>query len=200
LKFADGPRLAVDLVVICAGVVPRDELARTAGLDVADQGGILVNEELQASDPRVYAIGDCARHRGTAYGLEGPARAMAAALARGLTGDKDRAFTRADASTILRFDGLGVASLGDPNLDSASSRSIVFSDLARGIYKKLVLSNDGKRLLGAILVGDTTQLSFLRDILVDRAPLPSTPEELLLRPAEPATRSAPSVPAEAVTT
>ena len=105
LRFSDGSRLEVDMVLVCARSASpgRDWRARRE-LEISDDGGgVVVSDALEASDPRVYAIGDCARHRGIAYGLAAPARQMARALARGLAGLDGRTFARSDTSTRLSF-------------------------------------------------------------------------------------------------
>src|SRR5262249_27576029 len=109
VALAGAAPLAVDMVVISAGIRPRDELARDAGLAVGPRGGIVVDPELRTSDPRVYAIGECALVGGMIYGLVGPGYAMADALAERLTGG-DATFTGADLSTTLKLLGVDVAS------------------------------------------------------------------------------------------
>jgi nitrite reductase (NADH) large subunit len=179
LCFADGSRLEVDLVIVSAGIRPRDELARGARLGVGDRGGIVVDDDLRTSDPSVYAIGECALHRGSAYGLVGPGWEMARTLAARLTGG-DAHFTGADTSTKLKLLGIDVASVGDPFADTDTGRAIVFTDFVRGVYKKMVLSGDGTRLLGAVLVGDAAPYATLLHATKTAGPLPSAPEELLI--------------------
>ncbi|HEX7669205.1 MAG TPA: nitrite reductase large subunit NirB, partial [Polyangiaceae bacterium] len=179
LRFSDGTRLDVDMVIVSAGIRPRDELAREAGLEIGERGGIVVDDLLRTSDGSVYAIGECALHRGAIYGLVGPGYEMARALAEHLTTQKG-SFTGADTSTKLKLLGVDVASIGDPFADAQTGRAIVFQDLVRGVYKKMALSGDGKRLLGAVLVGDATQYAALLHASKSDAPLPSAPEELLL--------------------
>ena len=180
LRFSDGTRLDVDIIIVSAGIRPRDELARESGLEVGERGGIVVDDLLRTSDGSVYAIGECALHRGgMIYGLVGPGYEMARSLAEHLTAQTG-SFTGADTSTKLKLLGVDVASIGDPFADAQTGRAIVFQDLVRGVYKKMALSSDGKRLLGAVLVGDATQYAALLHASKSDAPLPSAPEELLL--------------------
>src|SRR5262249_44187464 len=117
--------LDVDMVIVSAGIRARDELARAAGLAVGPRGGILVDDTLTTSDPTIHAIGECAVHRQTIYGLVAPGYEMADTLVARLTGE-DRAFTGADLSTKLKLLGVDVASFGDAFAERPGVRSIVF--------------------------------------------------------------------------
>jgi NADPH-dependent 2,4-dienoyl-CoA reductase/sulfur reductase-like enzyme/uroporphyrinogen-III synthase len=178
LKFSDGARLDVDLVVLATGVRPCDELGRDAGLDVGEDGGVVVDDALRTSDPAIYAIGDCAVHRGRIYGLGEPGREMARALASRLAG-APVPFTGIAVSKRLRFPGIEVATIGDPLAGPEASRSIVYQDLVHGIYKKLTVSPNGEKLLGAILVGDVAPLSGLLGAARSGENLPAAVHELL---------------------
>ncbi len=177
LRFADGERLDVDMLVVSAGIRPRDDLARDAGLRIGERGGIVVDDRLRTNDPDVYAIGECALHRGFVYGLVAPGYQMADVVAQGLVGGQE-SFTGADMSTKLKLMGVDVASFGQALANT--ERSIVYEDLVKGVYKKLVLSNDGKRLLGGSLVGDTSDYSKLHFIATKGSELPPAPEDLIL--------------------
>ncbi|MDG4825351.1 nitrite reductase large subunit NirB [Asanoa sp. WMMD1127] len=162
-----GPRLRVDttteaafdtdVVVFAAGVRPRDELARAAGLAVADRGGILVDATMRAGDPDVYAIGECAAVDGRCYGLVAPGYAMADVVVDRLLGG-DARFGGADTSTKLKLLGVDVASFGEP----AGPLDVVYADPAHGLYAKLALTDDARTLLGGILVGDASAYASLR--------------------------------------
>jgi nitrite reductase (NADH) large subunit len=178
VEFADGEPLDCDLVVIAAGIRPRDELARQAGLDVGDRGGIIVDDELRTSDPAIHALGECALHRGVVYGLVAPGYEMASALARSLTGSPTE-FRGADQSSKLKLLGVDVASFGDPFADTTGGSSITYEDLVKGVYKKLVISDDKTRLLGGVLVGDSSDYAKLTQFLRTGEPLPDSPEELI---------------------
>ena len=179
MEFADGGRLDVDMVVISAGIKPRDELARACGLEVGPRGGVVVDDALRTSDPDIFAIGEIALHRSMIYGLVAPGYEMADTLAANLTG-ADRAFTGADLSTKLKLMGVDVASFGENFADATTTRSIVFEDPFQGVYKKLIFNRDGTRLLGGILVGDASDYGTLLMHSKSPDPLPVAPGELLL--------------------
>jgi len=155
LELAGSDTLEVDLVIVSAGIRPRDELARAAGIAVGPRGGIVVDDVLRTSDPHVFAVGEVALHRETVYGLVAPGYEMADVLARHLTG-QTAAFAGGDQSAKLKLLGTDVASFGDPFRDPGSAHTIVYEDQVRGRYEKLVVSRDGTQLYGGILVGDTS--------------------------------------------
>ena len=179
LTFADGGSLDGDVVVFAAGVRPRDELARDCGLEVGDRGGIVVDDRLTTSDPRVMAIGECALHRGRLYGLVAPGYAMATVVAERLGGG-DATFEGADLSTQLKLLGVDVATFGDSHGVSDGAQEVVTSDATSGVYKKLVLSADGAKVLGGVLVGDAGDYSVLLQMVRGTIPTPAHPERLLL--------------------
>lgn len=184
LALAGAEPIAVDMVVVSAGIRPRDELARDAGLAVGERGGIVVDPELRTSDARIHAIGECALANGMVYGLVGPGYAMADALAARLCGG-DASFTGADLSTKLKLLGVDVASFGDAFADETAgthAQRLVVEDPGRGIYQKLVLSADGTRLLGGMLVGDATAYPTLLDVCRRGVTLPERPLDLLIGP------------------
>lgn len=177
LDFKDGQRLDADLVIISAGIRPRDEVAAAAGIEVGPRGGIVVNDALETSDPHVFAIGECALHRGMIYGLVGPGYQMAQVLHERLTGASSRIFEGADMSAKLKLLGVDVASFGDAL--SRGKRTVVYQDMVRGVYKKLILSDDDKRLLGGVLVGDASEYMRLLSVCNGALELQQAPEELL---------------------
>ena len=181
LELAGGETLAVDIVIVSAGIRPRDELARTAGLAVGPRGGIVVDDALRTTDPSIFCIGESALHGEMIYGLVAPGYAMADVVAARLCGE-EAVFTGADLSTKLKLLGVDVASFGDAFADEAqhgTARAVVFQDRARGVYQKLVLSEDGGRLLGGILVGDAERFGPLLAAMRDGAAVPERPQELL---------------------
>jgi nitrite reductase (NADH) large subunit len=187
LRFKDvAEPLAVDLVVFSAGIRPRDALAREAGLDLAERGGVLVDEQCRTSDAHIWAIGECAAPGGRMYGLVAPGYAMAEVvvdtLVRGPAGTA--AFTGADMSTKLKLMGVDVASFGDAFGTTPGCLELVFNDAVAGVYKKLVISEDGRKLLGGILVGDASAYGVLRPMVAGPngagIDLPANPEELIL--------------------
>ncbi|MFE6223470.1 nitrite reductase large subunit NirB [Streptomyces sp. NPDC057854] len=178
LALSDGTRIPAGLVVFSAGVRPRDQLAREAGLAVGDRGGVAVDPHCRTTDPYVYAVGECAQTAdGRVYGLVAPGYQMAEAVADRLAGAGTTVFTGADTSTKLKLMGADVASFGDPFAEGADATEIVFSDGRDGVYKKLLLGPDG-RLLGGILVGDAEAYGSLKPHA--GRPLPAPPEAFLL--------------------
>ncbi|MGH6654097.1 MAG: nitrite reductase large subunit NirB, partial [Actinocrinis sp.] len=172
--------LPVDLVVFAAGVRARDQLGRAAGLAVGERGGISVDELCRTADPAIYAIGECAQAvDGRVYGLVAPGYAMAETVADHLLGADPSPFHGADLSTKLKLLGVEVASFGDAFGSTPGALSALYSDSTAGLYKKLVIGEDG-RLLGGILVGDASAYATLRPLAGTDAPLPATPEQLLL--------------------
>ena len=179
LHFGDGSVLPVDMLVISAGIRPRDELARLAGLEVGLRGGIVVSDELRTSDPRIFAIGECALHGGMIYGLVAPGYDMAEVVASQLT-QGARAFASYDMSSKLKLIGVDVASFGDPFIAAPHSRAIVFEDAHGGVYKRLNVSPDGKYLLGGVLIGDAEAYNLLLQTVNNKIVLPPHPEDLIL--------------------
>ena len=179
LAIDDGEPIGTDLVVFSVGIRPQDALARSCGLDVAERGGILVDETCNTSDQAIYAIGECAAPAGKVYGLVAPGYAMAEVVVDRLLGGSGD-FTGADMSTKLKLMGVDVASFGDVFATTPGSLELVFADAVAGVYKKLVVSNDATRLLGGILVGDATAYGILRPMVSSGIPLPENPEELIL--------------------
>jgi nitrite reductase (NADH) large subunit len=181
LRLRGGETLEVDMVIVSAGIRPRDELARAAGLETGERGGIAVDPTLATGDPRIFCIGECALAGGMVYGLVAPGFEMARALAARLTG-ADARFTGADLSSRLKLLGVEVASLGDPFADEtlgSTAERVVIDDRARGVYQKIVLGPE-RRLLGAVLVGDASPFPALLSYLHDGRELPERPHELLM--------------------
>lgn len=224
MQFADGSRLDVDMLVISAGIKPRDEVAKVAGLEVGTRGGIVVNNALQTSDPNIFAIGECALAHQMIYGLVAPGYEMAEVVATklapeasvapapegganspltprggilnseissklysvapplgaGATDASGAIFSPFDMSTKLKLIGVDVASFGDPFIQEPNAQTIVFENSAKGIYKRINISNDGKYLLGGVLVGDAEQYNMLLQNTKNKTILPSDPEDLML--------------------
>ena len=158
LQFADGSALETDLVLFSAGIRPYDQLAKPAGLDVGERGGIVINDQCQTSNPHIYAIGECALWQQKIYGLVAPGYQMARVVADHLLQKQSSipAFRGADMSTKLKLLGVEVGSIGDAHGKTPGAMSYLFTDPKAGHYKKMVVSKDGKKLLGAVLVGDTS--------------------------------------------
>jgi nitrite reductase (NADH) large subunit len=182
LKFADGTSLETDVVVFSAGIRPRDDLARRAGLSLGERGGIVIDDACRTSDPAIYAIGECALWRNRIFGLVAPGYQMAQVTAARLCGDETATFGGADMSTKLKLLGVDVASIGDAHAASPGARTYSFVDERREVYKKLVVNEDGSRLLGAVLVGDTEDYGSWLQMMLNSLPLPEYPEELVVPP------------------
>ncbi len=179
LQFNDDTSLVVDMLVISAGIRPRDELAKLAGLQVGTRGGILVNEKMQTSDPNIFAIGECALYDGMIYGLIAPGYEMAEVVASYLTAG-EKAFYGFDMSTKLKLIGVDVASFGDAFITEPDCRTIIFEDTHKGVYKRINISNDGKYLLGGILIGDAEAYNMLLQTVNNKIVLPPNPEDMIL--------------------
>src|SRR5690606_32685283 len=179
LVFSDGSRLAVDMLVISAGIRPRDELARACGLRVAARGGIVVDDYMRTDDASIFAIGECVSHNNMVYGLVAPGYEMAEVVVRQLNSDVSRSFRGFDMSTKLKLIGVDVASFGDPFAETPGSVPIAFKDTRKGVYKRINVSEDGKYLVGGILVGDASAYNMLHQMVVNRMPLPENPEALI---------------------
>jgi len=181
LNFKDGTSVQVDMIVISAGIKPRDQLARDSGLTVGDRGGIVVDNYLRTSDPNVYAIGEVALHGGMVYGLVAPGYEMAETVACNLAAaaDAPREYKGSDLSTKLKLIGIDVASFGDAFAQKGGECVNVVNH-KRGIYKKLVISKDGKTLQGGILVGDAGSYGQLLAMMQNGVELPEEPEGLLV--------------------
>jgi nitrite reductase (NADH) large subunit len=165
----DGETTAVEaaVVVFSVGVRPRDELARGAGLALAERGGVLTDRACRTSDPHVFAIGECAAIEGTCYGLVGPGYASAEVVAARL-GDgpgADAEFTGADLATKLKLMGVDVASFGDAHGRTPGCLELVVDDPVTRTYSKLVLSDDALTLLGGVFVGDAGPYQLLKPLL-----------------------------------
>jgi len=171
-----GAELDVDLVVFSAGVRPRDQLARDAGLAVGARGGVLVDDGCATDDSSIFAIGECACIGGQVYGLVAPGYAMAEVLADRLLGGGS-SFTAADTSTKLKLMGVDVASFGDALASTEGALEITLNNPVLRSYAKLVVSDDARTLLGGVLVGDASKYASLRP-LVGR-PLPGDPVTMI---------------------
>ncbi|MFC4565474.1 nitrite reductase large subunit NirB [Nocardiopsis mangrovi] len=176
VRLGDDRHIDAGIVVFSVGVRPRDELARSAGLELGPRGGVAVDTACRTSDPRIHAVGECASTDGTVYGLVAPGNAMAEVVADRLAGG-DAEFTGADTSTKLKLLGVDVASFGDAAATAEGALEVVVNDAPGRRYAKLVVSDDATTLLGGVLVGDATAYAGLRP-LVGRE-LPGDPLDLI---------------------
>lgn len=162
VELADGSRLEADAVIFAAGIKPNIALARDAGIAV--NRGVVVNDLMQTASPDIYALGECAEHRGTCYGLVEPAYEQARVLARHLAG-RPAAYQGSVVSTNLKVSGVSVFSAGD-FIGADGSESLVLIDRGRGTYKKLVITEG--RLTGAVLIGDTIDALWYLELIRNR--------------------------------
>nr|WP_308200603.1 nitrite reductase large subunit NirB [Cellulosimicrobium funkei] len=169
LDFADGGRLDVDVVVLATGVRPRDELARAAGLAVGERGGAVVDLACRTEDEHVWAVGEVACLEGRCLGLVAPGYAMAEVVVDRLLGG-EATFPGADTATKLKLQGVDVASFGDAHGRTEGAMELVWADPVAGVYKKLVLSDDARTLLGGVFVGDAAPYASLRPMLGTELP------------------------------
>ena len=180
MSFADGEELETDIIVFSAGIRPRDELARHAGLGMGARGGVVINNHCLTSDSDIYAIGEVALWDNKIYGLIAPGNAMAKAAVDHLTGAGSSEFAGADMSTKLKLMGVDVASIGDAHGTTANARSYTYVNDREEVYKKIVVSEDDKYLLGAVLIGDAAEYGSLLQFMLNKMELPSEPEGLIL--------------------
>lgn len=179
LEFEGEDPLVIDMLVVSAGIKPRDELARQSGLEVGPRGGVVVGDDMLTSDPNIFAVGEVALHQGMIYGLVAPGYDMADVIARRLTGDSEASFEGGDLSAKLKLMGQDVASFGDPFVTAGNPQTIAYQDFVKGVYKKLVISEDGTRLLGGMLVGDASEYGQLHYLAKSGDALPENPESLI---------------------
>jgi nitrite reductase (NADH) large subunit len=178
MTFTDDDTLDLEMIIVSAGIRPRDDLAREAGLAVGERGGVKVDDRLLTSDPDIYAIGEVALCGTMIYGLVAPGYEMAEIVAANLCGG-DRQFGGADLSTKLKLMGVDVASFGDYEAGPDRARALIFEDPFAGLYRKLLFNPEGTRLLGGILVGDAADYGMLSVFAKSGSPLPCSPGALM---------------------
>ena len=194
MNFDGGEFLETDLIVFSAGIRPQDALARACGLEVAPRGGVVIDGDCRSSDPRIFAIGECASWNGSVFGLVAPGYSMARNLAAALAGQPSTAFAGADMSTKLKLLGVDVGSIGDAHGATPGARSYRFIDEAGSAYRRLVLDASGKRVIGAVLVGDNSYYDTLLQYVQNGIAVPADPAGLIL----PQSGGAPALGADAL--
>ncbi len=174
LVMSDGTEYPCDIVVFSAGVRPRDQVARSSGIDVGERGGVIVDDTLATSAPNVWAIGEVALHRERIYGLVAPGYAMAAGLADRLAGVTDAVtdYVGSDLSTKLKLLGVDVASFGLSNATGDGIDELVYNDPVNRIFRRLVLDADTGALLGGAFVGDASGFELLTAVTLGQATQP----------------------------
>jgi len=158
--FADGEELETDMILFSAGIRPQDSLARQFDLTIGERGGIVINDQCQTNDADIYAIGECALWNNFIFGLVAPGYAMARAAASHICGG-ELLFQGADMSTKLKLMGVEVGSIGDAHAKTQGALSFTYEDQVSGVYKKIVVSPEQNKLVGAVLVGETSGLPYL---------------------------------------
>jgi nitrite reductase (NADH) large subunit len=179
MEFADDTVLETDMSVFSAGIRPYDQLAKDAGLEVGQRGGIVVDYHCRTTDTNIYAIGECASLGNFIYGLVAPGYRMAEAAVSQLTEDKI-SFSGADMSTKLKLLGVEVGSIGDAHGRTEGAQRYTYCDENSETYKSIIVSPDGKKLLGAVLVGDTSAYDTLLQYMLNEIDLPESPEAFIL--------------------
>ncbi len=181
MRFGENEVLDVEMLVVSAGIKPRDELGKICGLEIGVRGGIVVNNKMQTSDPDIYAIGEVALYNQMIYGLVAPGYEMATVAIAQIIGDSSVIMSpKIDMSTKLKLIGVDVASFGEPFVSSEKGDAIVYENKAKGLYKKINVSHDSKKLLGGILIGDASDYNMLHQICINGMPLPKDPESLII--------------------
>ncbi|MCI0599555.1 MAG: FAD-dependent oxidoreductase [Beijerinckiaceae bacterium] len=178
LELSGGRILPADFVVCAVGIRPNVKLANDAGIEV--NRGIVVGDGLSTSDPSVFAIGECAEHRNTVYGLVEPAYEQAKVLARRLAGDKSAAYAGSTLAANLKVSGVHLFSAGE-FMEKPTSDALTFEDEGAVSYKKLVIE-DG-RLTGAVLFGDAGDALWYLDLIRSEADVSHLRDVIAFGPA-----------------
>ncbi|MCW2270242.1 nitrite reductase large subunit NirB [Pseudomonas sp. JUb96] len=194
MNFDGGESLETDLIVFSAGIRPQDALGRSSGLEIAARGGVVIDSNCRTSDAQIFAIGECASWNGSVFGLVAPGYTMARNVAATLAGEEAASFTGADMSTKLKLLGVDVGSIGDAQGATPGARSYRFIDEANSAYRRLVVDASGKRVLGAVLVGDNSYYDTLLQYAQNGIALPADPAALIL----PQSTGAPTLGADAL--
>lgn len=185
MEFGEDDMLEVDMLVISAGIRPRDELGKSSGLKVGVRGGIVVNNKMQTSDENIYAIGEIALYNQMIYGLVAPGYDMADIAVKQILKQSEFLMPSSiDMSTKLKLIGVDVASFGEPFMPASKGHSIIFENKKQNLYKRINVSLDGKSLLGGILVGDASDYNMLHQVYLNGMAIPEDPSQLILPASE----------------
>jgi nitrite reductase (NADH) large subunit len=180
MSFSDDSSIDTDMIVISAGIRPRDELAKDCGIILGPRGGIEVNANMQTSDENIYAIGECAYYNGMIYGLVAPGYSMAETAVKNILGKKE-SFEGSDMSTKLKLMGVDVASIGDSVSENKDFDTVESLNTKEGIYKKLIIDKKENLLKGAVLVGDASDYNNLLQLYKNQMALPENIESLIFK-------------------
>lgn len=182
LRFSDGQALECDMVVVSAGIEANWEIAAGCGLPI--ERGIVVDDQMRTEDPDIYAVGECAQHRGITYGLVAPLWDQAKVLADHVTGKNvHAAYHGSKTATKLKVMGVEVASMGIVEPRDPEDEVVQFSEPKRGTYKKLIIREG--RLVGGILLGDIGKAAYLMQAFDRNTPLPEERLQLLFDIGDP---------------
>lgn len=180
MYFSDGTSLQTDMLIISAGIRPRDELAVKAGIQTGKKGGIWVDNRMRTSEEDIFAIGEVALYNEGVYGLVAPGYEMAQVAVEQITGGDKVMADVIDMSTQLKLIGTEVASFGDPFAENENVATIIYENKRSGIYKRINISKEGDKLLGGILIGDSSDYNNLFQIFINGMKLPENPEDLII--------------------
>ena len=176
IRLKSGRQIECDAVVIAIGTVPNIELARDCGLNC--QRGVIVNERLQTSDPSIFALGEIAEFKGFLFGITAAAEQQASVAAHYINGDIASYYEDSLLMNIIKIHGFDLCSMGMPECpDDVNYEEIVFIDRAKRYYKKCIIHQD--RLVGAILIGDKTELQEFRELIATKTELSDRRLQLL---------------------
>ncbi|MCF6296736.1 MAG: nitrite reductase large subunit NirB [Flavobacteriaceae bacterium] len=181
MEFGEYDKIDVEMLIISAGIRPRDELAKTCDLKIGTRGGIKVNNKMLTSDNSIFAIGEVALFNEMIYGLVAPGYEMADVAVHQILGNSDIVMNGdIDMSTKLKLIGVDVASFGEPFMPIDKGYSIIYENKTKDLYKRINISHDCTKLLGGILVGDVSDYNMLHQIYLNNLPIPEDAEELIL--------------------
>lgn len=181
MEFGEYDKIDVEMLVVSAGIRPRDELGSTCGLKMGTRGGIVVDNKMQTSDPSIFAIGEVALYNEMIYGLVAPGYEMADVAVHQILGNDEVLMSAdIDMSTKLKLIGVDVASFGEPFMPVEKGYSILFENKTKDLYKRINVSHDGKKLLGGILIGDVSDYNMFHQIYLNGLPIPKDAEELII--------------------
>ena len=183
MSFADGDILQTDMIVFSAGIRPHDSLGSSAGLEIGERGGIVIDERCLTSDPNIYAIGECALYDGRIFGLVAPGYRMAEIAADQIMGGA-ATFAGADMSTKLKLLGVEVGSIGDAHGTGEESVAYTFEDPLKKVYLRMNVDPAERCVTGAVLVGDCQSYDQLLQYFLNKLLIPESPEQLLLPSSE----------------